>query len=537
MPLKLSNLSTYKCFLALALAFFLQSTAFASPPPFTWPEGKKAAISLSFDDARLSNVDVGVPLFNRHGAKVTFYVLPEGLVPRLDAWKKTVADGHEIGNHTLLHPCSGNFAWSRNKALEHYTLASMKAELQAANQQIEEMLGVTPTSFAYTCGQTFVGRGSGTQSYVPLIAEMFGSGRGWLDEASNDPQFADLAQLQGIQMDGKDFEQDIKPLVEAAVENGHWLVLAGHEIGEEGPQTTKTAMLEALLDYLKAEHPDLWLAPIGEVANYVRQQRQAQTEQLAESLTFAATFDHDFDADFAKGDTTLFTAKAYDKLETAVPGMENPEVALAENKGRFGHALHFQKNADPVIFYQSEGNVAYNEKDWSGTISLWMSLDPEKDLELGYSDPIQITDVGYNDAALWVDFSDKNPRSFRMGLFGDLEVWNPENIGPSENPDFNNRLLPAKNPPFGRNRWTHVVVSFEGLNTGAGKADFYINGEHQGSRDIPEPFTWEVEKSKIFLGLSYIGMIDEVGIFNRALTESEIQRLFNLENGLADLFE
>ena len=36
--------------------------------------------------------------------------------------------------------------------------------------------------------------------------------------------------LQGMEMDGKDFEADIKPLVDAAIDNGSWLLLAGHEI-------------------------------------------------------------------------------------------------------------------------------------------------------------------------------------------------------------------------------------------------------------------------------------------------------------------
>ena len=44
-------------------------------------------------------------------------LLPSGVAERLEGWKKAVADGHEIGNYTLLHPCSANFRWHR-KALE-----------------------------------------------------------------------------------------------------------------------------------------------------------------------------------------------------------------------------------------------------------------------------------------------------------------------------------------------------------------------------------------------------------------------------------
>ena len=40
-----------------------------------WLEGKTAALSLTFDDARLSQVDQGLPLLDAYGVKATFYVL------------------------------------------------------------------------------------------------------------------------------------------------------------------------------------------------------------------------------------------------------------------------------------------------------------------------------------------------------------------------------------------------------------------------------------------------------------------------------
>ena len=148
-------------FYSLFIFTFLSSYAIVAQDqgsPFPWPNGYRAALSLSFDDARKSNVDVGLDLFRESGTRVTYYVVPDGMQDRLDKWQQAVVDGHEIGNHTLVHPCSGNFEWSNEKALENYSLASMKQELLAANDQIWELLKVRPTSFAYSCGQTFVGR-------------------------------------------------------------------------------------------------------------------------------------------------------------------------------------------------------------------------------------------------------------------------------------------------------------------------------------------------------------------------------------------
>lgn len=505
---------------------------------FPWPEGKKAALSLSFDDARLSNVDVGLDFFKKFDARVTYYVVPGGVEQRLAQWKEAVALGHEIGNHTLHHPCSGNFEWARSKALESYSLASMRKELLDASSQIRTLLGVEPVSFAYSCGQTYVGRGVETRSYVPLIAELFESGRGWLNEAANDPYFLDFAQLQGIEMDGKDFAGQIKPILERAMEKGNWVVLAGHEIGEGGSQTTRTRMLEELLIYVRQHQNEIWLAPVGEVAAHVRKQRQEVLAGMKEHLTFYSSFDRSVDADFAKGDRTLYTATSYGKADDAAPGIQTPEVMILPAGGRYGDGLVFNKKITPALYYHSKGNVAYDEKDFSGTISFWLSLDPELDLEPGYCDPIQITDSGYNDAAFWVDFSDKNPRLFRMGVFGDLKIWNPKNISPDENPDFNNRLVVAKDRPFGKGVWTLVTIVYENINdTGKARATFYINGKMQGDRKIPEGFTWDLEKSKIFLGLNYVGQMDDLAIFNKALSAREIEAIYQLEGGISSILD
>jgi len=239
---------------------------------FTWPEGKKMALSLTFDDARLSQIDTGIPLLDKYGVKATFYVSPGSMLKRSDKWKLAVLNGHEIGNHSVYHPCSGNFTWSRNKALEDYTLQKMKTELDSASRLINEVLGINPVSFAYPCGQTFIGRGVSTQSYVPLIAFMFESGRGWLNEAPNDPLFCDLSQLNATELDGKSFEQVLK-LIETAKTNGHWLILAGHEMNEEGYQTSQLNTIEAICKFATDSLNGIWINNVHNIASYVKSKR------------------------------------------------------------------------------------------------------------------------------------------------------------------------------------------------------------------------------------------------------------------------
>lgn len=257
-----------------ALLAGLGSVAAAEPASgFDWPNGYRAAVSLSFDDGRPSQPDLGLDVLERLGAKATFYVVPVRVEERLDGWRRMAAAGHEIGNHSLRHPCTGNFEWSRDAALEDYTISQMREELKEASRVLRKLLGTSPETFAYPCGQTFVGRGKKTRSYVPLIHREFVAGRGWLDETPNDPRFVDLAQISGMSMDAQDFPE-VRALVENAREAGQWLVLAGHDFGDSGPQTTRVGMLEELIPYLRDPANGIWLATVGEIARYIAASRE-----------------------------------------------------------------------------------------------------------------------------------------------------------------------------------------------------------------------------------------------------------------------
>jgi peptidoglycan/xylan/chitin deacetylase (PgdA/CDA1 family) len=243
-------------------------------PAFAWPSGVRGALSLTFDDARPSQIEQGVPLFDRFGVRATFYVMPKAVSQRQEAWQRAVAMGHEAGAHTLNHPCSCNFNFSTgNRSLEEMTLEQMEEELAVSSAQVEALVGVRPVSFAYPCGQKFVGRGEALRSYVPLVARQYLTGRGWRDEYYNAPDRCDLAQLAGVEFDGVDFEQ-LRPQIEAAAQTGNWLVFAGHNIGEEpARQTTTLSALEAICAYCREPANGIWLDTVGAIGAYVRKSR------------------------------------------------------------------------------------------------------------------------------------------------------------------------------------------------------------------------------------------------------------------------
>jgi hypothetical protein len=250
-------------------------------------------------------------------------------------------------------------------------------------------------------------------------------------------------------------------------------------------------------------------------------------------LTFHASFNKGLEADFAKGDKRIHTATSYAKREDTKPGLHHPDVEIAKGAGKFGDALRFKKKNVKAVYYAAEGNVPFDEKGWTGTISFWLSLDPETDLEPGFCDPIQVTDAAYNDSAIWVDFTkDDKPRHFRLGVFGDLAKWNPQNTPSDKNPAFNNRLVVVRKYPFAKGQWTHVAIAHQGLGSGKGIATLYLNGQKQGSTEtIGEGFSWDMAKGAIRLGVNYVGLFDELSIFRRALSDREVLRLYRAKKG------
>ena len=263
----------------------------------------------------------------------------------------------------------------------------------------------------------------------------------------------------------------------------------------------------------------------------------ALRDSLKATLGFLASFDRGFDADYAHGDPLIYSAPAYNKLGAAAPGVTNPDVVIAKGQGRYGDALQFRKKNTQALFYRASVNSGYRPRNWNGTISFWLSVSPDADLD-GYTDPIQLTDKTYNNAAIWVDFTrDDKPRHFRLGVFGDSAAWSKSGGSPNADPFFNQRTVVVTQPPFARGQWTHVAIAFSGIGTDSGgTAKLYLNGKPAGmATGIKEPFTWEPFLATIRLGVNYTGLFDELSIYSRALTDAEIDALYRLDGGAGSL--
>lgn len=245
----------------------------ADHTPFLWPNGARGAVSLSFDDGLQTHVDNAIPTLNQYGFHGTFYVpMAEGgaFDKRLDRWREAADRGHEIGNHSMTHPCSSNYGFSAH-SLDFLTLDDITQEILAAKQRIEVGIpGQTGHTFAYPCGETKIGAGKNHVSYVPVVAKHYVVGRG-IGDFLNDPILCDLACAWSFMPTDPPAEKLIL-WADMARNMGRWTIYCFHGVGGEHFHLRMEAF-RMLLDHLTAHREEIWTDTVFNVGRWVHDYR------------------------------------------------------------------------------------------------------------------------------------------------------------------------------------------------------------------------------------------------------------------------
>ncbi len=231
---------------------------------------KACAVSLTYDDALNVHLDNVVPILDSLNLKATFYL--SGYFPafreRVAEWKTVASKGHELGNHTLFHPCTGKLPgreWVKpDDDLGNYTMQRLVDEIKMANTLLEALDGKTKRTFAYPCGDTKIGN----ESYVDKIKTEFVAARG---VKSRMPKISeiDLFDVDAHVISGQSGEELIA-LAKQARQRNALLVFLFHGVGGEHSLDVSLSAHRMLLHFLKQNEKDIWIAPFVEIAEYVQ---------------------------------------------------------------------------------------------------------------------------------------------------------------------------------------------------------------------------------------------------------------------------
>jgi sialate O-acetylesterase len=262
---------TKKMTLTVLLSVFFFSTY--AQDKAVW-HNKKCAVVLTYDDALYVHLANAVPLLDSLKFRATFYL--SGCFPSFEEhvkdWVAVAKKGHELGNHTLFHPCEGKAPgreWVKpDYDLNTYTVQRIIDEITMANTLLEVMDGKTQRTFAYPCGDMK----AGDSSYVAKIKGVFIAARG-VEGKMQKINEIDLYNIGCYMISGQSGDELIG-LVKKAMENNALLVFLFHGVGGEHNLNVTLNAHRKLLYFLKQNEKDIWVAPMIDIAEYVKEYRQ-----------------------------------------------------------------------------------------------------------------------------------------------------------------------------------------------------------------------------------------------------------------------
>ena len=262
----------------LLLSALVQAASAAEPTAFKWPGGAKAAVSLSYDDALPSQLDNALPALNAHGLKATFYLTlaNEAVAQRLPEWRRAAAQGHELGNHSLFHPCSrsapGRDWVAPHRDLDHISVEAMRQEVVLANTFLYAIDGQTERTYTAPCVDLL----AAGKPYLPAIQAAFVGIKSRAGGVAPDMATLDRYDVSTAMPEGLSGEQLIA-IVQQAAARGSLASITFHGVGGDYLSVSKQAH-EALLKHLAANRDVYWVETF---VNIARQVRTAQARSAA----------------------------------------------------------------------------------------------------------------------------------------------------------------------------------------------------------------------------------------------------------------
>lgn len=255
------------------LTLFTTTGLFAQNLP-DW-HGRKCAVALTYDDALQVHLDKAIPALDAAGLKGTFYLAGNfpGLKARIADWKRAAANGHELGNHTLFHPCAGGPGreWVKPAHdLNTYTMARILDEVRMTNTLLEVMDSQKDRTFAFPCGDRMV---EGKNYYDPVKND-FVAARGVISRMQK-AENIDLTNVDAYVINGQTGEQMID-LVKQAIATNSVLVFLFHGVGGEHNLNVDEAEHKKLVQFLKQHEKEVWTASFLDVARSVKTFQQTR---------------------------------------------------------------------------------------------------------------------------------------------------------------------------------------------------------------------------------------------------------------------
>lgn len=238
--------------------------------------GKRCAVVLTYDDAIEPDISHVLPALDSFGLKGTFYVI--GSSPyfsrHLKKWRTVAKEGHELGNHTLFHDCDGKRPNHGHVKPDHdlaeYSVKREVNEIIGMNTILQAVDGKHLRTFAFPCGD----RSIGNIYFYDSLKNDFAGARGTDGKLVTLNQ-VNLSNINAFVIQDRPASYLID-LVKKAMDTNSLLVFVFHSVGGSGEMNEDAGSHTALLKFLKEHEDEIWVAPMVDVAQYIRMHQNGQ---------------------------------------------------------------------------------------------------------------------------------------------------------------------------------------------------------------------------------------------------------------------
>ncbi|MDQ3278773.1 MAG: polysaccharide deacetylase family protein, partial [Bacteroidota bacterium] len=232
--------------------------------------GKQAAVVLTYDDGLNVHLSHAIPALDSFGLKGTFYISDYfgGLQAQIPRWRTAAANGHELANHTVYHPCEGGRPGREfvkpEQDLRSYTVRRITDEMKTMNTLLKTMDGKSVRTFAFPCSDTRIG----DTAYINYAKNEFIAARAVRSEMPA-LQNVDLYNLPSYMVSGQTGEQLIT-LVKDAMRDNRLLIFLFHGVGGEHGLDVSLDAHRQLLQFLQQNANNVWNATVTDLATYIQ---------------------------------------------------------------------------------------------------------------------------------------------------------------------------------------------------------------------------------------------------------------------------
>lgn len=230
-------------FAIVSISFSVETKQIGKTEILRWHKGCKAAISLTFDDNLLSQLDFAIPQLEKYGFRGTFYIVAQWLDDQAkwdgnaERWHQAHLKGHEIGCHSYSHKY---LTWLDSNQLFEQT--------RYAKSVIERIIGNGNCQiFRQPWGDSNKKVDSILSTIFPLNA-------------------IDIEKINQVCLIGATQAKEILQEFNKTISDSGFAVTIHHGVGKDILRISESDFIE-VMEFLK-NHNEVWVAPHGSVIKY-----------------------------------------------------------------------------------------------------------------------------------------------------------------------------------------------------------------------------------------------------------------------------